>query len=208
METIKKNSVKITKENIETLENLFLSQKVDDNWLNDYRENSGQTVDVAIATLSQYNNKLTIKEICNNEELDNESNYDAALIRIMTAVHSLWVDKKAIIERTDNMIDAPTEINWKTLFNHAVVKLVLAEGRLMSFNASYYGWGDYNSKLKNEDIVAVFNLQEDYWDEFEGTFVTSQDSHTGFKCEVMFNDGTFRELRFEGDMAEIIRKIT
>lgn len=207
METMQ-NSDSTIKKNTEVLEKIFVMQEIDLSWLNHSLYEYNAIVDVAIATLAQHNNKMTMQEILDEEDLNSESLYESSLIRVMTEIYAFWVDKKAIITRTDNMIDAPDEVSWKPLFNHAVVNLILAEGRLVSFNANYYGWSDYYSELKNEDVVAVFNLKEDEWDEFEGTFVTQQDSHTGFKCEVMFKDGTFRELRLEGDMGSIMRKIT
>lgn len=207
---LKKLPAKAVKENTETLENLFLNCKLDFSWLDSSYSRDGQIVDIAIATLAKYGNKVLLADVFKEEELEHESNYDAMIIKAITDIYSLWVDKKAIIAREDNLLNTPdmTNPHWKAMFLHEVSKLMTSKGKLMAHYRSSYGWEDYmRGADKLPEVVAVFNVKEDYWGEFQGTFATDDDEKTGFTAHVMFKDGSFRDLRHEAGISQLMNEL-
>lgn len=207
-----KLSAKAIKENTAVLEDLFLNCKLDFSWLDSsYSAREGQIVDVAIATLAQYGNTVLLADVFKDEELHHDSNYDSLHIKAITDIYSLWVDKKAIIAREDNLLNAPdmTNPHWKTMFNHELAKLLASKGKLMAHYRSSYGWEDYiRGDNKLPEVVAVFNVKSDYWAEFQGTFCTEDDGKSGFTCHAMLKDGTFRDLRYEAGISEIMNELS
>lgn len=208
---LKKLSAKTVKENIVVLEDLFLNTKLDFSWLDSsYSARDAQIVDIAIATLAQYGNTVILADVFHDEELDHESNYDSMTIKAITDIYSMWVDKKAIIAREDNLLNSPdmTNPHWKAMFRHELAKLMATKGKLMAHYRSVYGWEDYiRGDGKLPEVVAVFNVKEDYWGEFQGTFVTENDEKTGFTAHVMFKDGTFRDLRHEAGISQLMNEL-
>ena len=195
----------VVKANTAVLEDLFLNADIE---VESDPYESPQWPDVAVATLAMYGNDVLLSDILETEELTDSS--DAGLVRIMIDLYALWVDKDAISNREDNLLTEPKmdKPEWRALFNYQMAKLVARKGRLVSLRASYYGWEDYTNTAKLPEIVALFNLVEDAWKEFDGTFNTDDDSHTGFTCDVMYADGKFRKLRYEGTLADIMRGTT
>ena len=210
--TLKKLSAATTKKNVAELEDLFLNADLDTSWLDDYYGKRSQVVDVAVATLAQYGNTSLLNDIFEAEELDYNHNSDRWLIRALTEIYALWVDKDAIIAREDNMLHEPDKSNphWKTLFNYELAKLLVAKGKRMSFDRSIYGWEDYSFGTPKElpPIVALFNIKEDYWADLAGSFATEHDLRTGFTAHVMYSDGTFRDVRYEADLGSIMRELS
>jgi hypothetical protein len=208
---LKKLPAKAVKENVAVLEDLFLNCKLDFSWLDSsYSARDAQIVDIAIATLAQYGNNVILADVFKDEELDHGCNYDSMTIKALTDIYSLWVDKKAIIAREDNLLNSPdmTNPHWKKMFDHELAKLMTSKGKLMAHYRSVYGWEDYiRGENKLPEIVAVFNVKSDYWGEFSGTFVTEDDSKSGFTAHVMFKDGMFRDLRYEAGISEIMNEL-
>jgi hypothetical protein len=211
---LKELSAKAVKANTAALEDLFLSANLDMKWLdNSYSTREAQTVDVAIATLARYGNTVLLSDVFEAEEMDHGNNWDARQMRAMTEIYAIWVDKEAIVSREDNLLNEPdmTAPHWKAMFNHELAKLIVAKGKLMGFHRSIYGWADWNQRyaegedLKN--VVAVFNVKEDHWGEFSGTFVTEDDTHSGFNAHVMYADGTFRDLRYEASLGDVMKEL-
>jgi hypothetical protein len=205
---------KVVKENTTALEDIFLNANLNMDWIDSsYSLREAQLVDVAIATLAQYGNTVLLPDVFETEEMDHSSDWDARQMRAMTEIYALWVDKAAIINREDNLLVEPDKAdrNWKTLFNYELTKLVLSKGKLMGFHRSIYSWEDWNQRYAEgeelRNVVAAFNLKEDHWGEFSGTFVTEDDSHSGFTCHVMYADGTFRDLRYEGTLGEVMKEL-
>jgi hypothetical protein len=209
--SLKKLPAKAVTENTAVLEDLFLNANLDTSYLDDsFSTRDKQIIDVAIATLAQYGNTVTIKEILDAEEITHDYNYDSYLIQALTDIYALWVDKEAIINRQDNVLRKPdrSTAHWKELFNYELSKLIVKKGTLMAHYRTAYGWQDYQSgKTKFPEAVAAFSVKEDYWDEFAGTFVTEDDSRTGFTCHVMFSNGIFRDFRYEGSLAQVMKEL-
>lgn len=209
---LKKLPAETIKDNTAVLEELFLNANIDTSYLDDSPSTEDkQIIDVAIATLAQYGNTVTIAEILATEEITHTYNYESYLIQALTDIYALWVDKEAIIARDDNVLRKPGDNNaadWKARFNYELAKLVAAKGKLMAYYRTGYGWEDYETNRATlPKVVAAFNVKEDYWDEFAGTFATEDDTRTGFTAHVMYSDGTFRDLRYEGNLAQVMKEI-
>lgn len=211
---LKELSAEAANANVAVLEDIFLNANLDMKWLDSsYSARDGQMVDVAIATLARYGNTVLLADVFEAEEMDHGSDWDARQMRAMTEIYALWVDKEAIVSREDNLLHAPNTAkpHWKDMFNHELAKLLVAKGTLMGYNRSIYGWEDWDQrsvegdKLKN--VVAVFNVKEDHWGEFAGTFATDDDSRTGFTAQVMYANGTFRDLRYEATLAQVMKEL-
>ena len=214
--TIKQVSEKQVEKNTAELENRFLTSNIDTSFVERFGKtrHSDQIIDIALATLARYGNKVTIDEILEAEELEDYEGdrYECLMVHALTVLYSLWVDKHAIMNREDNLLGSqpvvPGEESWKKDFRQAVLNLVLEKGQVIGFYASHYGWEDWEfEKGPVPAVVAAFNLKEDWWQEFEGTF-TENKSKTGFVVTVMYEDGIFRHIRFEGELGEIIRGLT
>jgi hypothetical protein len=211
---LKELSASAVKANVAVLEDLFLRANLKMDWIDSsYSVREAQLVDVAIATLARYGNTVLLSDVFEAEEMEYGNNWDARQMRAMTELYAIWVDKTAIISRKDNLLNAPDMINphWKAMFNHELAKLIITKGKLMGYHRSTYGWEDFEQYLgvgrKSASVVAVFNVKEDHWGEFSGTFVTDDDSRTGFTAHVMYADGTFRDLRYEATLADVMKEL-
>lgn len=211
---LKELSASAVKANTAALEDLFLNTNLDMQWLdNSYSAREDQMVDVAIAALARYGNAVLLADVFEAEEMDHGNNWDARQMRAMTEIYAIWVDKEAIVSREDNLLNEPdmSTPHWKAMFNHELAKLLVAKGKLMGHHRSTYGWEEFNErygeKKKILDAVAVFNVKEDHWGEFSGTFVTDDDSHTGFTAHVMYANGTFRDVRYEASLGDIMKEL-
>lgn len=211
---LKALAAKTVEANIAVLEDLFLNANLDMSWLDSaYNTREAQTVDVAIATLARYGNTVLLADVFEEEEMDHGNNWDSRQMRAMAEIYAIWVGKEAIVNREDNLLNAPdmTNPHWKAMFNHELAKLIVAKGKLMGFHRSIYGWEDWNQRFNEgkqfKNVVAVFNVKEDHWGEFAGSFATDDDSRSGFNAQVMFADGTFRDLRYEASLGDVMREL-
>jgi hypothetical protein len=202
-------------ENTETLTDLYLQADLKLAWLDDrwFESGGSQMLDTAIATLAKYGKLKTLPEIVEAESIDptRTSNYNANLIATMAELHALWIDTAYFIARPDNLLNVAgrseelTHAGREDRYQRAVAEIVVANGRLMRVDESYYGWTDWDGK--KEKIVAAFDLDEDYWEEFNGTFASEIDSRSGFTLHVLYEDGIFRKLRYEAEIGEIMRQL-
>lgn len=208
-------------ENFNTLTDLFESYRKTDHQI--IRDNptsfpNWQIVmkfgNEAIAILAKYGNKATLPEIIEAEDLDvgsvHSSTKQIQLAVAISVINSLWCDVEAIAERSDNLLKswAKPAVDWEDNYKRSVAQIVVSRGKLVSLTANYYGWQEESRLIKKEPIVAAFNLIEDEWDEFENTYATDVDSHTGFTVDVLYSDGNFRKIRYETDIAEMAREFS
>lgn len=212
--TFKKLSAKAIAANTAILEDLYLNNA--DHiltWMGEeygyQRQELNQMVDIAIAMLAQYDNTRHIWDIFVAEEMEDDS--QGTLRRVSTEIYSLWIDKKALIADPANLLHAPAAgAHWKEGYNHALAQAIAKEGQLMSYKASYFSWADYTTNpnaVKTATVVALFDIEEDHWGEFQGTFNSEDDSHTGFTAKVILSNGFARRIRWETDIAEVMNKL-
>lgn len=173
-----------------------------------YSLNEAQMLDVAIATLAQYGPYAVLQDIIDGEELDS-SYSDRWTIRFLEQLHTSWFQSAELIAGAANMLNTPASGSvWQLHYKHALAHAVVQHGSFMSMNASYYGWQDYELNVEKPKVLAVLNVQEDQWGEFEGTFVTSEDEHTGFTAVVILEGNRCRKMRWETNISEAVRELT
>lgn len=208
-------------ENFNTLTDLFESyRKTDYDFI---REHPSQFPNwpmvikfakTAIPIVAKYGNTVTWSEIVEAEKLEVASAHSPAkhvqLAAAISVIHSLWIDVDAVVGRPDNLLKSWIEpaANWEDDYKRSVAQIVVSNGKLVSLTPSYYGWEEERRLIKREPIVAAFNLIEEEWDEFENTYATDEDSHTGFTVDVLYSDGNFRKFRYETDIAEMAREFS
>ena len=165
---------------------------------------------------------LTFSELLNKmddnlvNDYDNDpyyaSNNDLQTLRIVEALYPHWYDKQGLIEREDNVLNWQLDPDdWRIGYKMSLAELISSKGSPIALSASYYSWVDYDllaysdfDKPVRDKAVAVFNIREDYWSEFNGTFNTDDDSHSGMVADVLYSTGLFRKVRYEGNLREIM----
>lgn len=122
------------------------------------------------------------------------------------AFYPHYANIEAIKNRPDNMLNKEPE-NWVDRFNIAVARMLSIHGVPMLLQPSEYGWAEYNEKLPAPDtVVAVFDVTEDHWGTFEGTFADNSEQ-SGMSADVVYENGFSRRLRYEGSIMEIMQKL-
>lgn len=170
----------------------------------------GSMLTEAIEEVAKYPTQATIYHILDPDELSDHSSrrmyaeYVANLVKHRVNVPELAASPK-------NLLNAPEDdATWQDRYRHVMALFVAEHGQPVKLSNGYYGWVDFDYLQVNpKPVVAVIlNVKEDYWEEFEGTFVTDVDSHVGVIADAIFMDGSQRRIRWEGDMSTIIRGIT
>lgn len=210
--TKRRTRAQVIADNISELEGRYLNADLKMSWLegHHYDDRYSQMLDVAIATVAKYGRNELLHEILKAEEIDptRYSSYNSDLAHTVAEVHALWNNTKAIKARPDNLLnEASGDTGWKDRFNRQVANQVIAKGHLMRFNESFYGWEEYDYKEKGHTVVAAFDLKEDHWSEFNGTFNSEDDSRSGFSLHVMYDNGKFRKFRYEADIGTMMRDL-
>ena len=140
---------------------------------------------------------------------------DIQTLRIIEALYPHWYDKKGLIEREDNVLNWQLDPDdWRIGYKKSLAELISSKGSPVSLSASYYSWVDYDllaysdfDKPVRDKAVAVSNIREDYWSEFNGTFNTDDDSHSGMVADVLYSTGISRQVRYEGNLREIMNDL-
>lgn len=204
---------KCTDENLiqiraEELEDLYLVSDLDLSWVNPYGWGVDNLLETAIATLALYDEHTTLFEIVQNEEdirvWDPYLNPDAELVEIMDSINAMRINIAYLSLREDNLLNPPDSTSWQSKMNHEIAKLIIQDGQPMSFNPTAYSW---LSTSIDSEVIAAFDVKEDRWTEFAGTFATKDDSCTGFTLDVLYESGQCRKLRYEGELGSMMRKL-
>ena len=143
------------------------------------------------------------------------NNNDLQTLRIVEALYPHWYDKQGLIEREDNILNWQLDPdNWRIGYKKSLAELISSKGSPIALSASYYSWVDYDllaysdfDKPVRDKAVAVFNVREDCWSEFNGTFNTDDDSHSGMIADVVYSTGISRKVRYEGSLREIMNDL-
>lgn len=183
-------------------------------------------VDPVIHELSLIEDRsLTLHEVYDafDDHVIDESDYrgseDYPSMRLVDLFYKHWVDLDAVKSRADNLLTyVPTaDDSWKVNFHIAVAKYMKKSAMwkgtehkldIININPLYYSRYDYESCNLYRHIVGVFNVHEEYWSEFEGTFFTGDDSHTGLVADAVFDSGASRKVSIEGDIAHFMKVLT
>lgn len=207
----KKLPAKQTKENIEELNTLlFESGKVNTNWTTVYDDYPlDKITENVIKSLAKYGNGVLLADIIEAEGYDATDDVDSLGIRLMTDIYAQWIDTAVFIKRDDNLLNAPVmeTPRWKPLFDHELAKLVVERGTLMAHRTTFYNWEE--NFLHNKTmppVVALFNLHKKEWEEFAGDNLDTR--HTGYQAHVLHEDGTFRNVRYEVEMDEVMELLS
>jgi hypothetical protein len=126
-------------------------------------------------------------------------------------VIALWQDTD-YLQRLD-VRDQPTGVEFQGRLNQRLALLLGEHGEVMKDSDSGWGWQNdaytrYRDGLSYQQfftVKSVLNVQEDEWDQNDGTGVWS--SHEGFQGQCLLDDNTVRILRYEGDLATIVRML-
>jgi len=216
-----KNSKKEIQATIEELEMVVLGDEFNNIRFDDYFQTA--MLDVIVGEVAKISRRdLTFSEMLEeidddlvDTEFDNDFDYqERRVVEVLSLIYKHWADFEAIESREDNvlrMADSPDD--WKIGYQKSLANLIAVHGVPVSLTPSHYGWADYdlmssefNRTLRYKHI-AVFNVKEDYWREFNGTFNTDDDSHSGMVADVVYSTGISRKVRYEGTLREIMDKI-
>lgn len=165
---------------------------------------AAKNLEEAISFLAEITpNNLTLDEVLKNNEDEVDHEY-------LDLVYPAWVDLDAVKARKDNILNKKIEdgnTDWRVGYEIDLANFIIKNGIPVSLNASYYGWGDYRNEKLDVPIVAAFNIKEENWHEFNGTFNTEDDSTTGLSIDVVYENGASRILRYTGTLGSIMRKL-
>lgn len=163
---------------------------------------------VAATGLAKYGNKALISEILYSEtisdsfssENDRFRNDIISVRSIAEELYSFWVDKEAIIGRSDNLLAAPEiRIGWEDEFARGAARTICDGGFVVNSVGKPFRFG-YDKK-----IVAAFNVREDGW--MDEGFGEPDIERFGFATDVLLEDGAFGKARFEGSISELMMAI-
>lgn len=203
------------------LEDAYLESKVNtSNYdIASYRHQGEiDTVINRLSELDPVDKPMTFRELAEYlDEMDNTENRTSFLfdsecdldLMVLDAFYPHWVDVDAVRERSDNILSPDYHLGeeWKTHFSVACAQYLVEKGKLVSHNDSNFGWVDHYLVFNGQDIIGVYNIKMDFWNEFEHTF-TDDSSHSGYKADVLLSTGHSRVMRVEAEMGEIVRGLT
>ncbi len=191
--------------NVAALETLILEQDVKFEELDPYFLN---LVDEAVQILAHVGAEATLFEAFKAGEVDlrYSSTHVALLAATLAKVHQFWYNADAARIDEANLLNGPTiHGDWRDGFHHAMAVFLAENGSVMRWSDGYYGWQEYDYPKKS--VRAVFNVKEDFWEEFDHTFADESLHRHGVTGEVLFEDGTQRYMRWEGDIREVMSNV-
>jgi hypothetical protein len=134
---------------------------------------------------------------------------DFPLVSIIQEITFLQ-DKDKLTLPKNNLLEKPDTNSSYTKYHHALASYVAANGEPVKSDESYYAWLDYDMSkhLNHCNIAAVESVNEDTWQEFNGTFNEDDDSVHGISGKGQCNCGFFKgELRVTGKVTDIIQNL-
>lgn len=191
------------------LENAWLKGELDIDPADlDDRDFYALPVEVFIHAFAQLKNRsMTLQEVLASDSFKDISMRSSNNKKHTEAFYRVWVDKESLISREDNILALKETGNWENGYKRALSNYILSHGAPMVLDVDHFVWEDYlldKSLLSNPQ--AVFDIQEDYWDEFIGT-ECSEFRH-GMSIDVFYESGISRRVRVVAELGEILREIT
>lgn len=112
----------------------------------------------------------------------------------------------------DNLLNKPGEGSSYKPYDTALASYVAVNGTPVRDDTDgYYGWSDHDMKDhvdKDCEISEVYSVEEDSWQEFNGTFNEDDDSVHGLEAEGECKCGRFKgKLRVQGSVTDMIKDI-
>lgn len=194
--------------NIKILEDLYINNKVDLNFLNMYQSID---LDILFASIAHiFEPHQTLSEVIHTfDEKDIYVRYDQLESFVIEAFYPHLVDINAIRNREDNILTVSKDsTNWKDGFTAHLAEFISNSGRPVLLNSGFYGWTDYQFNTKNHGEVIFASMpKSNGWDEFEGTFHEGDTRHYGYDMDVVYADGQSRVLRIEGTLDEFMKNL-
>ena len=188
--------------NTQLLEELFIDSDLKiPKWASIYRyERGAQWVDIAIATVAKYTPRATVYDIIEAEDEDDP--YFAEHVRLIS---TLWQDYDYLISPERNLLVHPEVRDWRLQLRQHLATLLELQGRIMTDDDRSFSWvhPHFWDPKERPAVLSVLTVEEDYWSEFDGTFVPGSD-HVGISGIVLLADHTVRKLRVETDLSELI----
>lgn len=168
-------------------------------------------VDSSIAELAQAGKNATLFDVFESAEVDlfhYSSTHDRMMAQVMSVIHPYWYEMNEKVAQ-QNLLDSDVNVfhDWRDGYNNALAKFLVENGAVMQLSDGYYGWYDYDFMKENFnklDIIAVLNVKEDYWDEFDHTFADDSLHKHGIRGQVFFSNGIQRYMRWEGDIRQVM----
>lgn len=163
-----------------------------------------------IAIIAPFPPETTIWDIINTLHPDDHTSLP---LHLLYKIHQLqFIVSDSLIKSPLNLLNGDTSLyspdeTWKAGFYKNIASFLVQKGLPCSLTSGYYGWVDYDflSDKNHGKPVALFDIKEDEWVEFAGTLATSDNQYTGFTAKTVYEDGSSRELRYHGNLHEIIK---
>lgn len=115
----------------------------------------------------------------------------------MLDVWKHFMDRDAVVTREDNVLNAEG-------VKRVLAQMLIDNGLPRSLTPSYYGWRDFDfAEEPHGEVIAAFDVKEDYWEEFGGTDCDGTHHH-GLIGILVFSDGSARSHRMEMEVGKMI----
>lgn len=166
-------------------------------------------LDASISEMAQAGKNATLFEVFESAEVDlfrYASTSDKLAAQVMSVIHPYWYEMDERVP-ANNLMNPNVDIlhDWRDGYNHALADFLVANGSVMQLDDGYYGWYDHDfmrDTYPKLEIIAVLNVKEDYWDEFDHTFADDSLHKHGIRGQVFFSNGMQRYMRWEGDIRQ------
>lgn len=142
-----------------------------------------------------------------------DSSYQRAHFPLLESIQTVLFlqDKDATKLPDKNLLDTPDKkASNEEKYKHVLASYLAKKGSPVAADASYYGWHDWDmtQHLNKCEIVAIEDVKEDTWHEFNGTFNEDDDSVHGITGHGQCRCGYFKgEVRVEDSVTNIIRDV-
>jgi len=201
---------KVSKRIVKELEEKYLNGeiKIDDDYTPKSHEVNLDEVIYAFATLRT--RSMTLSEVF--KEIDEYGNYftNHTGLTYTRAIYKAWVDLEAVKSREDNILtrERKDASDWKVDYEKSLSHFVFDKGYAVPFLEDSFSRQDFF--VKKESIgtpIGFFNIHEESWSEFAGTFV-DHDEFVGVTVDVVGSNGVSQKFRVNKSLGEVIREIT
>lgn len=210
---MKGKDMNVSAEQLDAVETLALRLADEDKFINYFMTRYPHDADELIQLLAVSPKNATMFEVLalGKSEYYHYS-YDEVEVYFAMVLTSKRMNFKEVIASEKNLMNSFGDASdWRNGYKSRIASIVIERGMAKKYGDSVYGWVDYDahqkySKAGGYKVAAIFNVQEDYWGEFEGTFVTEPVSRRhGYTIDVLLEDGTQTSIRYEAE-AEVLMK--